>query len=408
MERILFNFLWNGPDKIRRHVAIGNYNNGGLQVPDIKSRIETQRVLWVKRLLHGVEHPWKEFPRLLFARFGGLNILNGNTDVLTLRTRLPHFYLEMVEAWQKVNGPSKRDDVICNTSLWCNAEVKIQGQSIFYRSWSEKGVNKVMDLFSGGSLHSWQTFKTSKNFTEKEIMKWNSLMTAVPKAWLKLPKETVNSVLRTELYMEVNGNTRDLCNITSKEVYCSIVQQRSVASPAVDFYCQKFNITIEEYTEAYERTVVTTIENKLRSFQLKILHNILYTNTRLFKMSIVDTEMCSLCKVEQETVSHLLVDCIHAKELWNKIITTWFNKISISHLTEKQIILGMSSGNASDIFVNHVILMGKYYLYKCRLTEKKVCFTDFCTSLRYTEMIELKIAEAKGKDNKHFVKWCLL
>ena len=41
---------------------------------------------------------------------------------------------------------------------------------------------------------------------------------------------------------------------------------------------------------------IVTIESSLRSFQYKILNNILYLNERLFKFNIVDSPLCSLCQ----------------------------------------------------------------------------------------------------------------
>ena len=48
-----------------------------------------------------------------------------------------------------------------------------------------------------------------------------------------------------------------------------------------------------------------TIELSLRSFQYKILNNILYFNEKLFKFKVVDSPLCSLCETENESVLHL-------------------------------------------------------------------------------------------------------
>ena len=40
---------------------------------------------------------------------------------------------------------------------------------------------------------------------------------------------------------------------------------------------------------------IVTTESSLRSFQFKIVNNILYLNERLFKFNIVDSPLCSLC-----------------------------------------------------------------------------------------------------------------
>lgn len=408
IEKLVFNFLWSGPDKVKRNVAVGDYIDGGLQVPDVKSRIVTQRVLWIKRLLYGKEHSWKEFPRFLLEKYGGINILNGRTDVVFLKSCLKNvpFYLELIEAWKKVNGASNSEEAIYNTSIWCNTDVKIGGRSVYYKDLSESGLNKVADLYrENGSLHNWMSIKREKNFTERQVMKWNSLISAVPKSWLKLSHEAIGIIQRKELYLEYNNNPSDLENVVSKEVYCSLVKQKTEKSTASKYYCDKYGIDRDEYLDAYHRTFTTTIESKLRSFQLKLLHNILYTNAKLYTMGIVDTANCTLCKNAQETVAHLMYSCIEAKSLWNKIVFKWCSKIGISNITEKDVIFGINTENGSQTFINHVILTGKFYLYKCRVTGSKVCFNELCSLLRYTELIERKIAESKSKEMKHNAKW---
>ena len=52
-----------------------------------------------------------------------------------------------------------------------------------------------------------------------------------------------------------------------------------------------------------------TIESSLRSFQYKILNNILYLNEKLFKFKTVDSPLCSLCKTENESTLHLFCEC---------------------------------------------------------------------------------------------------
>ena len=100
-----------------------------------------------------------------------------------------------------------------------------------------------------------------------------------------------------------------------------------------------------------------------------------------------------------------MYSCIEAKSLWNKIVFKWCSKIGISNITEKDVIFGINTENSSQNFINHVILTGKFYLYKCRVTGSKVCFNELCSLLRYTELIERKIAESKSKEMKHNAKW---
>ena len=61
---------------------------------------------------------------------------------------------------------------------------------------------------------------------------------------------------------------------------------------------------------------MVTVESKLRIFQYKVLNNILHLNDRLYKIDIVQTPLCSLCKQEKEIVIHLLSQCNVTRQLW--------------------------------------------------------------------------------------------
>ena len=42
IEKIFYNFLWKGPDRIKRNVMIQEIDKGGLKMIDVKSSIEAR------------------------------------------------------------------------------------------------------------------------------------------------------------------------------------------------------------------------------------------------------------------------------------------------------------------------------------------------------------------------------
>ena len=141
VDAIMYNFIWGGPDKIKRCVMIKPLEEGGMKVPDIKSKIATQRVGWIRRLLSGESHPWKEFPNLLLEQMGGAHILNSEIDMQYMKPKLPNFYYEILDAWTKLKlnmVPPKPAGEQC---LWSNRNVKIGGKVIFFKEFAENGIN---------------------------------------------------------------------------------------------------------------------------------------------------------------------------------------------------------------------------------------------------------------------------
>ena len=67
VEKLMFSFLWNGPDKISRATMFADYSESGLKFPNIQCMINTQLVKWVQRYFLKSDHNWT----LPFEHFSG-------------------------------------------------------------------------------------------------------------------------------------------------------------------------------------------------------------------------------------------------------------------------------------------------------------------------------------------------
>ena len=68
--------------------------------------------------------------------------------------------------------------------------------------------------------------------------------------------------------------------------------EKSFCSPLAESYLREQTFTP---SAVYELPFKITIENKLRSFQFKLIHNILPTNQRLWKMNVKSSPKCEQC-----------------------------------------------------------------------------------------------------------------
>ena len=77
---------------------------------------------------------------------------------------------------------------------------------------------------------------------------------------------------------------------------------------------------------------------------------------------------------------HLLCSCVVARWFWREFIS-WYNSLhseKISALSEKEIVYGALNGWSSSSILNHVIHIGKYFLYSNALEENiKFQFADY-------------------------------
>ena len=105
-----------------------------------------------------------------------------------------------------------------------------------------------------------------------------------------------------------------------------------------------------------------TINVYLRIFQYKILNNELYLNKKLHTSDLWNTELCSFCKMEEETVSHLFYYCIHIQGIWNQVQVYITDCLHFSQLTPQAVIFGFNNIDIDTFLIqNHILLLLRLY-----------------------------------------------
>ena len=140
-------------------------------------------------------------------------------------------------------------------------------------------------------------------------------------------------------------------------------------------------------------------------FQYKILNNILYLNQRLYRMNLVGSPLCSLCKREVESISHLFLKCEFSTRLRAEQQRWCSPTIALPQLTEKIVYLGRFSNDPQTILISHILLLYKYFLFCKRNERGKASFNAFKFCTRYIVKIEESIAKKKNNLKAHFSKW---
>ena len=101
---VLYNFVWNGKDKVKHLALISDIEMGGLKMLDIQSMICAKRVTRLKKLLEDYSSPWKTILDKLLLPIGGRFVLHCNLQTSKLKINLPAYYKECFDAWSEVNG----------------------------------------------------------------------------------------------------------------------------------------------------------------------------------------------------------------------------------------------------------------------------------------------------------------
>jgi hypothetical protein len=400
VNAILYNFLWNGTEKVKRLTMISDIANGGLKMPHLESIFETEKIIWIKRYSNDNYHPWKEFMKHSLAKTGGIDVLNRKLPhSFIVNSEMSEFNKEMLLVWNKTQIFPNTPEEIGNQYLWNNQYIKTpSNKAIHYVNISKSGIHQVKDLIVNGKILTIQDIN-NRNTTMIEKMQLKSTLECMPKSW----READYGNLTSEMFEKCEKDK--MKRMVSKKVYKSIIEKIQVPATSTTFFEKLFSTPGFEIKQFYSIPFRTTLYTKLRSFQFKINHNIIFTNEKLHRIGIKDNPNCSFCNNHIETLPHLFVECEKIKDIWEKITIELLPPYGISKLTAENILLGILLKEKQNNIINHIILEAKYYIYVCKLEESVPSYTRLINRLKITENIEEQIAYKRNKITTHVHKW---
>ena len=141
-----------------------DYSKGGLRVPNIELMSKGLKLAWISRLIQDQSktEAWRVIPDFYFKRYGDLNfLLHCNYARKCLdQFEIPLFYKQILLYFGELEwmyGHNVGQDMI----LFDNSEIQIEGKSICYNKWIEKGVLSIHDVLHETSrkLLTYQEFK---------------------------------------------------------------------------------------------------------------------------------------------------------------------------------------------------------------------------------------------------------
>ena len=112
----------------------------------------------------------------------------------------------------------------------------------------------------------------------------------------------------------------------------------------------------------------TTFNTYLRSFQCKVLNNILFLYKTLFVFRKKNKPLCSFCNKGEEALLHIFSKWTYVIYLWQQLASFFENNLILPALTPETALLGLwiDNTNHDEPIINHFWLMFKLYVYNSR------------------------------------------
>ena len=357
-------FLWCGkPPKWRKEILESEINHGGLKLHNISLFDQTLKLSWLRRYLSS-RGKWTIIPfniELSDAfKYGPIYL---DRIIETTSNKFWVVFIKSTQMLWQSNAIFDRE-VICNTPLWLHDSFKLP----IKREWIEKGINSIADFLSPT-----KTTLTMENFTEYHGVKTNFLeyhgiclkikkfleFKDVPLRFETLPR---NSTLN----MLVNLNTKGCSRLYSKVKN----SDTHILDTLVDKWAENSDVVTDtiSISRSFQKHHLNYKDTYLKYLQFRTLHHRFYTNEKLFKMGILQSDLCSMCKIEVDSIEHMFLGCLHVIELWENV-TDWIVELGMPNyvMTASRMIIG-DLENA--LAINTIILHTKKVIYNAKKKEQ--------------------------------------
>ena len=162
------------------------------------------------------------------------------------------------------------------------------------------------------------------------------MVDALGTTWRQSIREQNTNLNSLSLYDHhlINKNQiHSLGKLDSKELYNILILGNYKEPTSHRYFEAFFEFSTIACKDIYPLPRKITINTKNRSFQCKILNNVLYLNKLLFKFAKGKFPFCSFCKSAEETIIHLLRECLCAQCILNQTQIFFSGYITITDVT---------------------------------------------------------------------------
>ena len=394
----IFKFIWkNKKDKLKRKLMILDYDQGGLRAPSIDVLAKSLKLAWISRLLTDeptCRESWKTIPNYFFEKCGGLNfLLRCNYDKHFLeQIDLPQFYklilLYFLEIKESFPNQSGQELILFN-----NKDILINGRTIFYRDWFDRGIYLVRDL-----LKSDGKFLSYTEFVQKYDLRCNFLIyfqvvSAIPRHLVEramsYPVDRAGLLSSTMFHLSPETSI-NLTKMKNKDYYQLLVNKEKIEPKATSKWERDLQVGQASLQPFFSRVRNVCRDNKLREFYFKLLHRIVVTKKELFLFGVAEDAKCPYCELN-DSIIHTFHNCNWSQLFFAEVIK-WFNKENATSLTlsPTELIFGKDKDNINkelpvDIIrkLNFTFLYAKYYLYNQKLLNRELSLNEFLANVKF-------------------------
>ena len=386
--KMLTDFVWSGrKPKLKNSVLTAVKTDGGLNLANLQMRDMSLKIEWIRRMYHSNDEVLTKLAYYFInaeiknGTFWQCNFSSQDAKKMPIKSK---FWRSVVVAWAEFNFHTPITEQEMSTQiLWYNSYIKSAGSLLFIKSMYDVGILYVKDLVMN------DRFATYEELVELygmplNVMDYNKVVAAVPHMWKRAAVveqdcedvSKFNDLMESEKWSNHVYKTINHSLTTLEVIHAKWLRLGYTDTP------------FEEIEMAFHSINKSTSIVKYRSFQFRLLHQIVPFNNKLFHIGLVPNNLCTMCCKEKETMKHFFVQCEIAKDKWCNL----FEYIQVQYdvmveFNEKKLLLNSIDDNPFS-FVNLATNIMKQKLYACRCLKKTLNISQVINELEFIHDLE--------------------
>ena len=360
------------------------------------------KCIWIKRFRLNENSAWTVIPNEATSHLGGFSFLSKcycSSKDISIK-ELPLFYTRTLQYWfefKDMQDTTKPD--IKNMIIWNNRDIKIDKNTIFFRTWFSRGVSTIENLLDHNlDFITYEEFKTRYQINTN-FLTYYGVINAISNEYKKSIKQT------NAQQEQPSQQGQSLKALTTKAIRKIFVNHIFEVPTATQRLIDN-GLPPDRINDYFNLAFSSTKETKLIMFQYKILHNIVFTKEKLFRAKIANSDLCYLCLETKQDLKHMLVTCQFVSEFWEAFLYWYKSRVSVGlELSTINILYGIIGNNHLNKLTNHLLLLAKYYIYCCSITEEPLLLSVYLTIVVNKAEIEKQIAVSVNSPEYYYNKW---
>ena len=318
------------------------------------------------------------------------------------------FWRDVIKSWITYKENFSNEINVRTYPIWNSYFLQNHNILLKKENFEQNGLHYINNILANsGELMGYNDFQNTYRM-KINFVDFYSLIHSIPRKWMAVLRDHRHKI-KGPIFQPVLNEVLvmpKVCKGTYWKLISTLDLKRNIANKWSEHLGKQF--TNEDMRDFFTLNFQCTIENKMRSFQYKILQRILTTN-KFLNICGIKEDKCYFCGIMTKTLEYLFWECPKITQFWKKIVKTLDPYINMHEiLNSKSILLGVRLGQ-NEIPVNHLINIIKRYIYVVKCNDHNLCVEGALGKVKETFKIEQNIVRQQNKEkNRIEIKWAPL